>query len=295
MPNPRGRIPIVYMLYGVSLFLLFILVFFPYKRTAESLIVHFEKKTGISLIYKDLSYRFPLGCRLDPIEIQLPYQGVRYSIFKGDTLTLKLSFFPLLGKKMVVRFLGKGYGGETSGEVRLRFPVRPESGRYLLQVKDIRIAEALAPLYLRNFKVSGKLTGQADVQFHGLNDYLSGPGTFVAALSQGRVRNILIKGLNLPDFDFHIMQIDAKLTDGKLRIENLLVESDILAAKIRGEIILNPQDLFESGLHLSARLKPMADDPINLHGVAAYSDRTLDQEGYYPFELKGTFRYPELQ
>lgn len=295
MSNTRARIPIAYILYGTSLFLLLFLVFFPYKRTAENLIAHFARKTGIGLAYKDLSYLFPLGCRFDHVEIQVPYQGVRYRIYKGEALDVRLSLLSLVRKRMDVRFLGKGYGGEASGEVSLRVPVKPESGRYHLQLKDLRVEEVLEPIYMRNFKIRGMLTGEAEVQFQGKDYYTSGTGMLVAALSHGRVRNILVKGITLPDFDYQTMQADVKLEGGKLRVENFLLESDILAAKIQGEIIINPENLRDSSLNLSARLRPMENDPVNLHGVAAFYERTLDREGYYPFELRGTFGFPELQ
>lgn len=295
MSNTRGRMPIAYILYGTSLFLLLLLVFFPYKRTAENLIAHFVRKTGIGLAYKDLSYLSPLGCRFDHVEIQMPYQGVKYSIYKGEALDLRLSLLPFVRKRMDVRFLGKGYGGEISGEVSLRVPVKPESGRYHLQVKDLRVEEVLEPIYMRNFKIRGILTGEAEFQLQGRDYYTSGTGMFVAALKQGRVRNILVKGITLPDFDYQTMQADVKLQGGKLRVENFLLESDILVAKIQGEIIINPENLRDSSLNLSARLKPMENDPVNLHGVAAYFNRTLDREGYYPFELRGTFGFPALQ
>jgi len=148
---------------------------------------------------------------------------------------------------------------------------------------------------MRNFKMNGRLTGRADVQLIGKEYLAKGTGTLLATLSQGMVRNILVQGMELPDFAFESIKVEAKLADGKLKLQSAHLDSEVLWAEFNGEVELNAGDLRDSLLTLSARLKPVENDPINLHGVASFYNKTLDPEGYYPFQLRGTFRLPELQ
>jgi type II secretion system protein N len=290
-----GRLPLVYLLYGTALFFLLIVIFFPYRRMTDTLITRFEVRTGVDFIYRDPGYIFPAGCSFDHFEIIAPMKRGRISVFKGDLLSLNLSLLPLLKKELNIRFQANGFGGDAAGEAVLKIPIQPEIGTYHLQIKDIRIEEILSLFYMRNFKMNGRLTGQADVQLIGKEYLAKGTGTLLATLSQGMVRNILVQGMELPDFAFESIKVEAKLAEGKLKLQSAQLDSEVLWAEFNGEVELNAGDLRDSLLTLSARLKPVENDPINLHGVASFYNKTLDPEGYYPFQLRGTFRLPELQ
>jgi len=295
MIRSRGRVPITYVFYGLGLFIILLAVLFPYKRLAGTLLERLEARTGIDVIYKELGYTFPLGFTFEKVEVVLPQSMGRFKAYRGETLTVKFSLLSFLKKSVGLNFSGISYGGKTSGQVRLPVPVQPDLGSYRFQVEDVRYEEIIAPFYLRNFKISGRLTGEADFQSHGKDVMTSATGNLHAALTQGKVRNLYIKGMDLPDFDFQSIQARASLAEGKLVIEDCQIRSDILEAEIKGELELNARDFRDSSLHLTARLKPMEEDPINLHGVASFFNKVLDSQGYYPFTLQGTFRYPELQ
>jgi type II secretion system protein N len=290
-----GRLPLVYLLYGTALFFLLIVIFFPYRHLTDTLITRFENRAGVDLIYRDLGYIFPAGCSFDHLEIIAPMKRGRISVFKGDLLSLNLSLLPLFKKELNIRFQANGFGGDAAGEAALKIPIQPEMGTYHLQIRDIQIEEIFSLFYMRNFKVNGSLTGQADVQLVGKEYLAKGTGTLLATLSQGMVRNILVQGMELPDFAFESIEVEAKLEDGKLKLKSAHLDSEILWAEFDGEVELNSNDLRDSSLILSARLKPVENDPINLHGVASFYNKTLDPEGYYPFQLRGTFRLPKLQ
>ncbi len=290
-----GRLPLIYLLYGAALFFLLIVIFFPYRHLTDTLITRFENRTGVDLIYQDLGYIFPAGCRFDHLEIIVPMKGGKISVFKGDLLSLNLSLLPLFKKELNIRFQANGFGGDAAGEAALKIPIQPEKGAYHLQIKDVRIEEIFSLFYMRNFKIKGSLTGQVDVQLMGKDYITQGTGTLLATLSQGTIRNILVQGMELPDFAFESIKVEAKLADGKLKLQSVRLDSEILWAEFEGEVELNAKDLRNSNLTLTARLKPVENDPINLHGVATFYNKTLDPEGYYPFQLRGTFRFPELQ
>jgi type II secretion system protein N len=294
MSRFQGRTPIAYLIYGFVLFCLLVMIFFPYKRVAQTWLSELEEQTGIDLAYRSLSYRFPAGVRFNDVEVFLPQRVGRISAFKGETLTVKISLLRLLLKDLGVRFQGKAYGGELAGRLLTGFPVEPGPGSYRLKVEEVKYEEIVAPLYLRNFKISGRLTGEVDLDLEAPHYLGSGNGSLQAVLRQGRIGNLFIEGMDLPDFDFQEIRVEARLEQGKLRLESFTIESEILLGEIRGEIELHSRDLRESRLGLDARFKPAENDPVNLHGVAAFFNKTLDEEGYNPFRLQGSFRYPEL-
>ena len=295
MKNLKGRIPLQYLLYGLIAFCLLVAILFPYKRVAETVIHTIEKKSGVTLVYEKMDYRFPASCTFEHIEIYLPSEMGRTRVYAGDSLSLRVSVLSLLKKKIKLRFQGDGFGGQADGEVILPIPVRPELGSYHLNVNDIRYEEVVEPFYLRNFKITGRLTGQAEARFQGEDPIANGTGAIHASLAQGNVRNIFVQGMELPNFDFQTIEADGKLSNGKIHLERCNIDSEVLLAEIIGEIELNTKDILESKLQLKARLKPMEEDPINLHGVAMFFNKELDSEGYYPFQLIGTFRYPILE
>lgn len=293
--DERGRIPVAYLLYGVFFFCLLIAIFFPYKRLAQRLIGRFGQRSGIQVNYQDFAYAFPAGCAFEGVEIFLPSSAGRIRAYKGSHLTLRFSLLSLLKRDLRLRFDGDAYGGETAGEAVLPLPVRREAGTYQLQVKDLRYEEIVAPFYLRDFKISGSLTGTLDLHVQGRDYAADWTGTLRAALNQGKIRNLFIKDMPLPDFAFEEIEVKADLAKGNLHLEGCRVKSEVFFGEIRGEIALDSRDIRDSRLNLSARLKPAPEDPVNLHGVATFFNKAPDAEGYYPFRLQGTFRFPELE
>jgi type II secretion system protein N len=294
MGKNRGGIPIAYILYGLALFCLLVLIFLPYRRLTETLVERWGERSGVSIQYSHFDYSFPASCSLQKVAISLTRTERRIPLYVGDSLDFKISPFKLLGRKLAVSFRGEGYGGDFSGRVSLPIPVRSESGDYHLNVRKVRVEEMLAPYYLRDFKIEGNLTGEADFRVPRRENFLKAVGQTKVTLTQGRVRNILIRGLDLPDFDFQSFDAEAKLADGIMKVAKCSLVSDIFLAEIHGEVLLDPTDVRESHLNLTARLKPKSGDPINLKGVAQFFNKSLDREGYYIFQLRGTFRYPEL-
>jgi len=294
MKESRGSVSILYVLYGVLLFCLLLLIFFPYDRLAERLIRRFSEEQKISIRYDQFDFSFPLRCSFQPVEILLPYGSRRIPAYRGDSLSLRVFPGALVGGDLHVDFHGKAYGGTLSGSARMKFPISSMAGAYHLQVREVRIEDVLAPFYLRNFRIHGSLTGEGDVEVPPEAGYTRAVGKVVVSLQQGSVRNILIHGLDLPDFDFQTIETVADLGDGILMVRKCHIVSEVLLAEIDGEIRLDARDVRESRLNLTAHLKAQAGDPINLKGVAQFFNKSLDSNGYYAFRIQGTFRNPEL-
>ncbi len=295
MHTTRGKSPVVYLLYAFVLFFFLIVFLFPYRRFAETLIGHFEEKLGVELAYQELEYAFPCTCRLKNVEIFLPLENGRISAYRGKRLSLTFRPAPLLKKRIGFHIQGEGYGGKVSGDAVLAFLSHPGSGNYRFKVRGVRIEDVLSPFYLRNFKLRGMLDGDADWHLTERGDGYGAGGSLSLLLRNGAVRNILIRGLDLPDFSFKKIQVISRLSAGTLHVEICRVDSEIFLAEISGDIRISVRDIRDSELALSARLKSRPGDPINLHGVAAFFGKKLDPDGYYPFRFSGTIRFPEIR
>jgi type II secretion system protein N len=295
MSNSHGRVPILYLVYGLVLFCVLVAVFFPYSRLAATVLRRIERQTGVQVSYGDLAYVFPAGCRLERAQIAVPTKVGKIHAYKGEELTLKVSPLSLFRKNVNVRFEGDGYGGGIAGKAAFALPVGSGAGAYRLTVDGVDVREILAPFYLRNFKLTGALTGEADLELNDMDNLATATGNLDAALRDGEVRNIFVRGLDLPDFAFKVIRSKGTLENENLQVQECHIDSEILLAEIEGEIRLNTRDLRDSQLNLKANLRPQRGDPANLHSVAALFGKTLDAEGYYPFRLFGTFRQPEVQ
>lgn len=294
MRESRGGFSILYVLYGALLFCFLVLLFFPYNRFVESLIHRFSEKQKVEVRYDQFDFRFPLRCSFRPIEILLPYGAKKIPVYRGDSLSLRVFPWPLVRGDLHVEFHGKGYGGTLFGSARIKRPLSSVAGKYLLQVREVRVEDVLAPFYLRDFKIDGSLTGEGDIAVPEGAGYLRAEGKIAASLQQGSVRNILIHGFNLPDFAFQTIDTEAELCDGVLQIRKCHIVSEIFLAEIEGEVRLDVGDVRESRLNLTAQLKAQTGDPINLKGVARFFNKSIDSQGYYSFRIQGTFRNPEL-
>ncbi|NOY52271.1 MAG: type II secretion system protein GspN [Deltaproteobacteria bacterium] len=294
MKGNHGGFSILYVLYGLFLFCLLLLIFFPYGRLAESLIHRFSEERKITMRYDHFDFHLPLRCSFQPVEILLPNGDGQIPIYRGNLLSLRVSPWSLFRGRVRADFQGKGYGGTLSGSVRIRRPFSSGAGKYFLQVAQLRIEDVLSPFYLRDFKIDGRLSGEGTIRVPEEGRYLKATGKITASLKNGSVRNILIQGLDLPDFNFQAIEVKTDLREGVLRIRKCHVASDILLAEIDGEVRLDARDIRESPLNLTAHLKAQADDPINLKGVARFFHKTPDSKGYYSFRIQGTFRNPQL-
>ncbi len=294
MRHPSGRVPISYLFYGLVLFCLLVAILFPYKRFAKTMIGRLEQKSGVELRYQEFAFAAPFGFQLKNAEVYLPARSGRINAYKGEQLLVKFSPLSLLMKDLSLKLEGIGYGGELEGSARLDLPIQPVTGDYELRLKNVRIQELISQFYLRNFKLSGAITGEADVHLEGAEAFSSATGKLQATLSDGQVRNIVIQGLDIPDFAFDKMDAAGILQNGTLQLRHFKVDSDILLGEMEGEIRITPQDIRDSQLNLNARLKPKENDPMNLHTVATLFDKIADRDGYYPFKITGTFRFPQL-
>jgi len=294
MKDCRGGVSILYILYGVLLFCLLLVIFFPYSRLAERLIHRFSEQQKVAIHYDQFDFHLPLRCSFQPIEILLPYGTRRIEAYRGDLLSLRVSPWSLVTGTLHADFDGKGYGGELAGSARIKLPLTSVAGMYLLKIQEIRIEDVLAPFYLRDFKIDGTLSGEGHIEVPKEAGYIQATGKIVASLQDGSIRNILIHGLDLPDFDFQTIEAEVDLGDGILKVVKCHIVSAVFLAEIDGEVRLDARDVRKSRLNLTAHLKAQADDPINLKGVAQFFNKSLDADGYYPFQLHGTFRNPEL-
>ncbi len=295
MSNSHGRVPILYVVYGLVLFCVLVAVFFPYSRLAATVLRRIERQTGIQVSYGDLAYVFPTGCRLERAQIAVPTHVGKIHAYKGEQLILKVSPLSLIRKNISMQFEGDGYGGGIAGQAALALPVGSGAGDYQLKVDGVDVRQILAPFYLRNFKLSGALTGDANLSVIDMNDLDTATGNMDATLREGQVRNIFVRGLDLPDFAYQLIRAKGTLENGTLQVRECHIDSEVLQAEIEGEIRLNSADLRDSQLNMTARLKPPRRDPANLHSVAALFGKSPDGDGYYPFRLFGTFRQPQVE
>ena len=172
--------------------------------------------------------------------------------------------------------------------------MRPEAGSYTVEARGVRYQELVAPFYLRNFKVTGRLSGRGELTLDGA--FPAGArGSLEAELTEGTVRNLFVQGMVLPDFAFDTVRLRGRLEGALFTVEELSLKSEIFDGTLQGTCRVDPRDLRESSLDLTARLTPRPGDPVNLRGVASFLGKEADAGGAYVFALAGTLRRPRVE
>lgn len=257
--------------YFIAVFLIFLLLLFPYDRIKARIESEVRRRTPVELSIARVSPRFFNRFALSDVVVTDKSGRV---LFESPSVGAVVSLFNLLRGRMSVDLKAKAYGGE----LLLKAQDGPDRRSLVLDANGLDIG-AYPLLRDSGLKLSGKLGGNVEI----MND--TGRGKlWVKGLTS---RELTIKGFPIPDLDFDQSWIEADLKGDRLTFKKLELDGKELKVRCLGDMVLRERGT----LNLTLRLKPSERLAQQQAGLISLL-KNRDAEGFYQFSLGGTLTEP---
>jgi len=235
------RVSIAYGLWGLFLFLVFMIGNFPYQETLSAIF----SPMGWRISYGDQRTSFPIGVKLENVRLTSTIEPAAQPVFQSADVTLAPALGSLLMGRPGLRISAEAYDGRIYATVR-------------------RVGDGLAVdidarnLNLARYRSSG-LPGAS------LNGLFSGTGSLALSghaidASSGKLelggKDFALKlGTGFPAIAFTDCKAVLKLERGVVKIEQIEGSGADLKALANGELMLAP-DITNSTIQMTLQLEP---------------------------------------
>jgi type II secretion system protein N len=260
-----------YTAYFLAVFLIFLLLLFPYERVKAKLESEVRLRTPVELSISRISPLFFNRFVLSDVVVSDKSGRV---LFESPLVRTVVSIISLVRGRLSVDMKMKAYGGE------LLMKTQQSPGRRYLALDANGMDIGAYPL-LRDFglKLSGTLGGNVEL----IGD--TGKGKLL--LKGLTSRELKIKGFPIPDIDFDQCWIEAEIKGDRLTIKKLELDGKELKVRCQGDMVLRERGT----LNLTMKLKPSERLAQEQAGIISLL-KNKDAEGFYQFSLGGTLSEP---
>jgi type II secretion system protein N len=257
--------------YFIAVFLVFLLLLFPFERVRTKLEAEVGLRTPVELSVGRISPRFFNRFVLSDVVVSGKDGKV---LFESPSVRTTISLFSVLRGRLALDMKGLAYGGE------LLVKTQQGPGRQNLVVDadglDIGSYALLKDLGL---KLSGKLGGN----FEMTGDVGKGR-LWIKGLTS---RELKVKGFSVPDLDFDQCWLEAELKGDRLTVKKMELDGKELKVRCLGDLVLRERGT----LNLTVKLKPS--ERLATEQAAIFSFlKNKDADGFYLFSLGGTLSDP---
>ncbi len=257
--------------YFAAVFLLFLLLLFPFDRIKSKLESEFHLRTPLELSVARISPRFFNRFVLADVVVSDTKGRV---LFESKSVKTTVSLFSLLRGALSLNLKAEAYGGE------LLVKASQGPGRQYLLLDADGLDIASYPLLKDlGFHLSGKLGGNFEM------DGDSGKGRLW--LKDLASRELTVKGFPIPDLDFEKGWLEAELKGDRLTVKKLELDGKDLTVRATGDLVLRERGT----INLAIKLKPSERLAHEQSALISFL-RTRDAEGYYLLTLSGLLSEP---
>ena len=275
---PRSML--LYTLYTLGLFLVFLVLTFPYDLVARRAIDRLAADSGWTVGFEQVRL-FPWeGYRFSDLRV-IPPEKPDEPVVRAQRVSVWPSLSSLLGaRRLRASIRAEAYGGEFSGTVE-----RGEVSVVDLSWRDLHLGAypPLAKLVAGNWE--GRLSGELHLAGKGDLRSIEGGGKLAlrdAALTQGNVR-----GFTIPDLHSAQGDCEFEMKGGRLEIRNLKLAGAEIDLEVRGALFLRAP-LTDSIVNGTLSVKPI---PGANPGVEAFlslwNRKQPPAGGAYSFTMYG--------
>ena len=258
--------------YFVVVFLVFLVVLFPFDRIKTKLESETRTRTSLELNIARISPRFIN--RFVLADVVLSDSSGRV-LFESPSVHTHVSLLGFLRGLLSVDLKAEAYGGELS--------VRSEQGakRQFVSV-DVAGLDVASYTLLKNLglKLSGRVGGSLE---------MNGDAGKVKFLFKNLAsRELKVKGFPVPDLDFDQAWIEGDVKGDRFTIRKLELDGKELKIRVSGDLVMRERGT----LNLAVKLKPserLAKEQSMLLSLL----KNRDPEGFYLFSLGGTVADPQ--
>jgi type II secretion system protein N len=257
--------------YFVVVFLLFLLLLFPFDRVKSKLESEVRTRTPLDLSVARISPRFFDRFVLVDVVISDKQGKV---LFESPEVRTIISLFSLIRGGLSVNLKAPAYGGE------LLVKMQQGGGKqYVMFDADGLDIASWGLVKNAGLKLSGKIGGNFEMNGD------AGKGRLW--LKNLVSRELKIKGFSIPDLDFDKGWLEADIRGDRLTVKKLDLEGKELTIRITGDVILRER----GNLNLTIRLKPSERLAHEQAAILSFL-KNRDPEGFYQFTLGGLLTEP---
>jgi type II secretion system protein N len=272
MPDKKTLIRwLSFTVYFIAVFLVFLLLLFPFDRVRTKLESEVRLRTPVELSVARISPRFFNRFVLSDVVVSVKGGKV---LFESPSIGTTVSLFSALRGRLSLDMKGQAYGGV------LLIKTQQGPGRQTLLV-DADGLDIGSYAMLKDFglKLSGKLGGN----FEMTGDVGKGR-LWLKGLTS---RELKIKGFLIPDLDFEQCWLEAELKGDRLTIKKMELDGKELKVRCLGDLVLRDRGT----LNLTVKLKPSERLATEQAGIFSLF-KNKDADGFYQFSLGGTLSDP---
>jgi type II secretion system protein N len=272
MPNKKSLIRwLSFTVYFIAVFLVFLLLLFPFDRVRAKLETEVRLRTPFELSIARILPRF--FNRFVLSDVVVSDKGGKI-LFESPSVRTTVSLFNFFRGRLSLDMKAQAYGGELLVKTQLG----PASQNLLVDASELDIG-SYALLKDLGLKISGKLGGN----FEMTGD--SGKGRlWLKGLAS---RELKIKGFSIPDLDFEQCWLEAEIRGDRLTIKKLEFEGKELRIRCLGDLILRERGT----INLTVKLRPSERMAREQAGILSFL-KNRDADGFYQFNLGGTLSEP---
>ena len=272
MPDKKTLIRrLSFIAYFVTVFLVFLLLLFPFDRARTRLESEVRLRTPVELSVARISPRFFNRFVFSDVVISDKSGKV---LFESPSVKTTVSLFGFLRGLLSLDMKAEAYGGMLLVKARQG----PGRNYFLLDANGLDVG-AYALLKDFGLKLSGKLGGNVELTGD------AGKGRlWLKGLTS---RELKIKGFSIPDLDFEQGWLEAEIKGDRLTIKKLELEGKELKIRCLGDMVLRERGT----LNLTVKIKASERLAREQAGIFSFL-KNKDAEGFYQFSLGGTLSEP---
>ncbi len=257
--------------YFIVVFLVFLLLLFPFDRVRTKLVSEVRLRTPFELSVARISPRFFNRFVLSDVVVSDRSGKV---LFESPSVGTRVSLFNFFRGRLSIDMKALAYGGE----LLVKTQQGPATQYLRIDANGLDIG-SYAPLKDLGLKLSGTLGGN----FEMTGDSGKGRLWFKGLAS----RELMIKGFAVPDLDFEQCWLEAETKGDRLMIKKLEIEGKELKVRCLGDLILRERGT----INLTVKVKPSERMAREQEGIFSLL-KNKDAEGFYQFSLGGTLSDP---
>ena len=247
-----------YLLFTLSIFLLFLYLNFPFKKTEKRVISLIEEDGSIKITKMESLLKPPAnftwkGIRIDFLNI--PF----FNEIEMDTISIQLKILPLLRKQIVADFSAEGIGGRMDGLL----VARKDTKGFLYNIRgrgaNLDLGRVIQDAGEKKNNIAGRLRADLDYSWSA-NDPSRGDGMLDLEVTGFKARNIEINGFPIRDIGFSSISGKIVLKRGVLNLEKLTAKTTDMEITGSGNIIMG-NNLTQSMLNLAFNIITKGEGP----------------------------------
>jgi len=273
---------------GVLIFLLFLVLTFPYEVLARRIEME-ARRAGAEVVIGSVGAGGLASVRASDVRVRITPApgGEPWPELRFERAVVSPDLFALIVRRTSFGFSVQGYGGKASGHVALSSdPRQPGLSSLRIDASDLDLS-ALPLRELAGVNGAGKLRLKADLP--ALVPVETARGSINVALDGGTVTGGAVAGFSVPRTNVGRLDGSVAVEKGIARIDKTQVRGGDLEADLDGTVTLRPL-LSLSQADLNLRFRP-TDNWLNenptIKGMIGLIQNARQGDGSYAFTLSG--------